>query len=57
MTANLSKYALTDASAIEYGDCGLKQTHKAFLATGQTFTDLAVEVMSAKTLTTRAVTE
>lgn len=55
MTANLTKYALTDASAIEYGDCGLKQTHEAFLATGRTFSDLAIEVMTSRTLNVRAV--
>lgn len=57
MTANLTKYALTDASAIDYGDCGLKQTHEAFLASGRTFSDLVLEVMAAKTLTTRTVEE
>lgn len=55
MTANLMKYALTDASALGYSDCAVAQTHEQFLKTGQSFSDLVRGVLTSKTLTTRSV--
>jgi hypothetical protein len=56
MTANLLKYALTEASLIDYADCGIDLTHEAFQATaGQTFNDLAREVALSKTVSVRRV--